>query len=283
MLKDMKNTTRKKIILEKRIELDTSYKAEPVFIADNISFAYGQRIVLNNISFYLNKGSLCGLLGPNGSGKSTLFRCCMQFLKASQGKMSIWNKNLSSISIKELSKIIAYVPQGESTTFDFRVRDVVEMGRTPYRSLFGISQKDKEAVHKAMHTLGVEELADKYYKNLSGGQKQMVLIARALAQETPLIFLDEPTAALDFHNQIMVWNALKNLTRHGTTIMVCCHDPNHILWFCDHVLCLKDGKLIVSGHPNKTLTNHTLKHLFGNSCVISFMDNIPIAHPRFES
>lgn len=273
---------RKKLILEQRIELHSSYDMSPVFSVDTIDFSYGSQQILHNVSFYLNKGTLCGLLGPNGSGKSTLFRCCMKFLKIAQGKIYAMGKAFDSLSMRELAKTIAYVPQSESTAFNFRVRDVVEMGRTPYRGLMGLTQKDKEAVSRAMHSLGVESLADNFYQNLSGGQKQMVLIARALAQETPLIFLDEPTAALDFHNQIMVWNALKNLTQKGTTVMVCCHDPNHILWFCDHVLCLKNGSLIASGHPSNTLTNPIMSHIFGDSCVISSMNNIPVVHPRFD-
>ena len=132
-----------------------------------------------------------------------------------------------------------------------------------------------------MENLGVAHLAKEYYHTLSGGQKQMVLIARAIAQESPLIFLDEPTSSLDFHNQIMVWNTLKSLTKKGATILVCCHDPNHILWFCDKVLCLKSGKLIAHGDPIDTLKNPILQHMFGDSCTISNVENVPVVHPRF--
>lgn len=234
----------------------------------NLSFKYGEKKVLEDISFTVRKGELCALLGPNGTGKTTIFKCCLNFLKF-DGEILINGENIKNKSIESMAKLVAYVPQEHKPSFPYTVKEIVLMGRTPYLGgVFGISQEDKKKTLDALKQLGIIDLADKPYNQLSGGQKQLVLIARAVAQETNLMLLDEPTAALDFSNQIKVWEILQKLASSGKTIFVCTHDPNHVLWFCDRVI-IKDEKGIVGdGKPHEVMDEGILTKTYGNVCKV---------------
>lgn len=235
----------------------------------DLHFSYGSAQVLNGISFNVKKGELCGLFGPNGSGKTTLFKCCLRFLKLKQGTVQMHDSDISKLSIKEMAKIVAYVPQEHKPPFPYLVREVVLMGRTPHLGgVFGIPHRDRMIAMDALNALGIADLAQRPYSQLSGGQRQMVLIARAIAQDTPLLFLDEPTSALDFQNQIRIWKIMRKIVESGKTILACSHDPNQVAWFCDRVIVVGNGGVIADGNPAEAINEQTLGKIYQNTCTV---------------
>jgi len=246
-----------------------------------LSFGYHTTPVLQNISFQVNPGRLCALFGPNGSGKTTLFKCCLNFLKFNEGVVQINGQNAQKNSVKEMAKIVAYVPQEHKSPFPYTVKEVVLMGRTPHMNgALGIKEEDKHVVVDVLEKLDILSLANRRYNELSGGQRQMVLLARALTQQTELIFLDEPAASLDFKNQLLIWQVLRTLVQQGKTVFVCTHDPNHVLWFCDQVIVLNQGQIIADGQPKHSLNEHTLQKLYGPVCDIVEMEGLNMVAPK---
>lgn len=248
---------------------------------DNLCCRHDRQEVLHDVSLHVTQGSVCGLLGPNGSGKTTLFRCLLNFHRIHAGKVRICGKSTANLSPADMARLVSYVPQEHHAAFPFSVREMVSMGRNPQLSWTLRFRKEHErATDRALELLGMGRLAAKPFTTLSGGQKQMALIARAVAQEAPLMLLDEPTSALDFQNQIEVWLVLRNLARLGFTIMVCCHDPNHILWFCDQTALLKDGRILASGKSAEVVTEEALNCLYGPVCALEQLpDGMHVAHP----
>ena len=241
----------------------------------NIYFGYDNRgNVLEELSFKVKKGELCAIFGPNGAGKSTLFKCIIGFLKPKRGDIYIEGKDITKMPIEDISKLIAYVPQEHKPPFPYLVKEIVLMGRTPHLGgIFGPKKEDMEKTLEAMETIGISHLADRPYTELSGGQRQLALLARALVQETKAMVLDEPTSALDFRNQMMIWDTLRKLTKEGMPIIVSVHDPNHMLWFCDRVIILHNKRIIANGDPNDVLTEDVLKILYGDICKIKEFNN----------
>ncbi|MDR1920274.1 MAG: ABC transporter ATP-binding protein [Candidatus Adiutrix sp.] len=228
-----------------------------------LSFAYGRRTILHEISLNLRGGRLRGLLGPNGSGKTTLFKCCLGFLKVARGQIELEGRSIAEYSPRELAARVAYVPQEHRPAFPYTVREMVEMGRTPHRGAIpALSKADHRAVDQALARLNLTALANENYNHLSGGQRQLVLVARALAQEAALLFLDEPTSSLDFSNQLIVWEAVQSIAREGLGAIICCHDPNHILWFCDEAAAIKDGRILAEGPAREIITRGLLEELY---------------------
>ncbi len=247
----------------------------------NLSFSYSEKRVLDDVTLSISKGKLHGLLGRNGSGKSTLFKCCLKFLKVSDGNILISGDDIKNISIKELSKIVAYLPQDHEQSFSWKVKEIVLMGRTPHmKGVFGLDKDDYSIVYSKLELLEILDLADISFNELSGGQKQLVMIARALAQETSIIFLDEPTSALDFSNQIMIWRMLKRISDTGITIVVCTHDPNHILWYCDNVIAIDDGKILATGDIATVLNEDLLYNIYKNKYKIEVVGDQKIIYPE---
>ncbi len=240
-------------------------KNNEILKVERLSFKYPSNSAntLNDISFTVSKNSICGLLGPNGSGKSTLFRCCMNFLKFQEGSVFVQGENVLELSPAKLSKYIAYVPQENKQPFPFIVEDMVLMGRTSrMKSSFAPKKEDIEIANACMEKVGISHLHHKPFNQLSGGQRQLVLIARALAQQSPIMLLDEPSSALDFSNQILLWQRLQELALEGIAVLVCSHDPNHILWFCDESIILHQGNLIAKGHPHKLLEENIFSQIY---------------------
>ena len=247
-----------------------------------LSFAYKDKRVIKGISFQVEKGALCGLFGPNGSGKTTLFKCCLNFLKPDSGTVVIGNKQVSSMSVSEMARIVSYVPQEHKPSFPFTVREIVLMGRSPYMGgIFGLKKHDYEAADMAMDMLGIADLAHIPASNLSGGQRQLAFIARAVAQNTPVMFLDEPTSALDFSNQIMIWQVLKKISEQGITIIACSHEPNHILWFCDKAVAISNGGVVACGEACCVVTEEMLSNMYGGKYFIAESEGKKIIHPKF--
>ena len=230
---------------------------------NDLSFSYGRKNIFQGITLDFSSGSLQGLMGPNGSGKTTLFKCCLGILKSGHGHIQLNGQPLAAYHPKELAAKMAYVPQEHRPAFPYTVREMVEMGRTPHRGTVPIlSKADHLAVENALERLNLVDLAAENYNHLSSGQRQLALVARALAQEAALLFLDEPTSSLDFSNQLVVWDAIRSLTQEGLGAVICCHDPNHILWFCDKVAALKNGRLLAEGPVGKTVTKGLLETLY---------------------
>jgi len=247
----------------------------------NLSFSYGDKEVLRDISLSIPKGDLCGLLGRNGSGKTTLFKCCLNLLKYKHGSIIIDDKKIEDLSYRELSKLIAYLPQDHKVSFAWSVEEIILMGRSPHmRNILGLSSADYDRVADIMEFLGITQYSKASFNDLSGGERQLVMIGRALAQDTPIIFLDEPTSALDFDNQIMIWQKLKEISDKGTTVVVCTHDPNHILWFCKSIIALNLGELVAYGSTDEVLTSKLLSTIFfSNKYKIIDVDDQRVIYP----
>ncbi len=233
----------------------------------NLAFQYDRTPVFDDISFEVPAGRLCALFGPNGSGKTTLFKCCLNFLSVTAGEVAVDGERASGMRTGALARRVAYVPQEHALSFPYTVKEVVLMGRTPHLGGgFGIGATHYAAVLEALRLLGIVELAERPYNQLSGGQRQLALIARAIAQQTPLLLLDEPTASLDFDNQLRIWRLLRQLSAQGKTILVATHDPNHVLWFCDQVIVIGQGRVLADGPPPLALNSEVLQRLYGRVC-----------------
>lgn len=229
----------------------------------NLSFSYGSKNILNNISFSVEKGTFLSILGPNGAGKSTLFRCILGLLPDYSGQVLVNGKHLKQLPVREAAKQIAYIPQSSHSIYHYRVLDIVLMGRTSHTSIFKMpGQKDVQVCLNALTKVGILHLKEHCFHKLSGGERQLVLIARALAQDAPVLLLDEPTANLDFGNQLMVLKQAKKLAQEGYTVIQTTHNPEQSYLFCDRILALQDGRIIADGNPSEVLTGAIMKQLY---------------------
>lgn len=242
---------------------------------EHLSFSYGQKTILNDICFNAAKGEFLSVLGPNGAGKSTLFRCILGLLQGYTGKVLINDKSIKDFSVREVSKQIAYIPQSSHSVFHYSVKDIVLMGRTNSSSLFGSpTEKDEEMCMIALKKAGIDHLKNRCFHRLSGGERQLVLIARALAQDAPVLLLDEPTASLDFGNQMLILNVAAKLAKDGYTIIQTTHNPEQSYIFSDRIIALKDGHVIADGKPSEVLTKELLKKLYNTEAdVVSLYDD----------
>lgn len=249
---------------------------------NNLKFGYNPAVpILNGISFDLPSGGLCALFGPNGCGKTTLFRCCLKQVKPQNGTVYINGGDIHKLSIKEMARQVAYVPQEHQSPFPYLVRDLVLMGRNPHTSsFFGIRARDRQKAWEALCLIGIEEIAERPYNQLSGGQRQLVLIARAIAQEARVMLLDEPTAALDFSNQVRIWRLIQKISRQGITILACTHNPNHVTWFCDQAAVMHQGRLIAQGYPGEVIREPLLDAIYRGMCTVRELEGIPMVMPR---
>lgn len=230
----------------------------------NLSFSYGDRPVLHDISFKVDKGEFLSILGPNGVGKSTLFRCVLGLLSGYSGQVLVDGVDARSFSVREAARHIAYIPQSSHPIFNYSVFDIVLMGRTSGLSTFrSPGKKDKEICQWAMEKVGITRLKDRCFHRLSGGEQQLVLIARALVQNAPVLMLDEPTANLDFGNQLLVLEQARNLAREGYTVIQTTHHPEQSYMYSDRVLTIQRGSVLAEGPPEEILTEETIRALYG--------------------
>ena len=240
----------------------------------NLRFRYGARPVIGDVSFTAEKGELLAVLGPNGVGKSTLFRCLLGFLKPVGGEILVDGKELGAYSRRELAKKIAYIPQSHAPAFDHTVLDSVLMGMTAQLRVFeqpGQAQREKAV--QMLRALGIEKLADRGCMKISGGERQLMLLARALVQDASMLIMDEPTANLDYGNSCRVMERVKRLGQNGYTIIFSTHDPNQAFSYATKVLALKDGGVMAVGAPEAVLTQAVLSRLYG----------IPVARCEMET
>jgi len=231
-----------------------------------LSFAFGTKPVLKEISFDVPHGEFLGLMGPNGSGKTTLLRCIMNYLVPGMGSISIDEKPLDSFSPVALARTFAVVPQSSATDFTFSSYDIVMMGRIPHMAsrLSGTSKADTVAVRKAMERTNTWQFAGRAFAELSGGERQRVIIARAIAQQPKALLLDEPTVYLDISGQIEIMDLLKKLNRDdGITVVAVLHDINLAARYCDRIALLSDGRLETIGLPADVLTPEMIQSVYG--------------------
>lgn len=229
-----------------------------------LGFRYGERAVLDGVSFTVESGQLYGVLGPNGSGKTTLLRLMLAFLRPTSGRVMVEGRELSSYGRRELARVMAAVPQESPVEFPFTVSELVMMGRTPHLGLSGIeSEADARAAQVAMERCGIVELASRPIHALSGGELRRVFIARALAQEGRVLLLDEPTAGLDIHHQIAIFEVLKAEARAGKTVVTVVHDLNLAAAYCDRLLLLSNGRSLAEGKVEEVLTYRLVRECYG--------------------
>jgi iron complex transport system ATP-binding protein len=245
--------------------------------ARDVSFAYGRgdastRRVLDQVSLDVDRGAIVGLLGPNGSGKSTLLRILAGILTPLRGRVSIDERPIGQFTRRDLARHIAVVPQETHSTFDFSVIDMVLMGRYPHLGPFELEGvADQEIAREALAATGTSGLEERMFASLSGGEKQRVVIAGALAQASEMLLLDEPTAALDLAYQFEIAALLRRLNRErGTTMLVSTHDLNLAAAMCDRIVLLKEGRVLAQGNTSETLTADNIRLLYEVEADVQF-------------
>lgn len=231
---------------------------------------YDGKPVLSNVTLSLRQGEIVCILGPNGIGKTTLFRSVLGFLPLLGGKILLDGREREQLSQKEFSKAVGYVPQGHEPPFPYTVPDVVVMGRAAHLKSFetpGI--REYRIADKVLEALGISYLREKIYTQISGGERQMVLIARALAQGPRLLVMDEPTANLDFGNQIRVLQCVRRLSASGLGVLMTTHNPDHAFLCCDRVILLTREREVLEGSVEEIVTEENLRRAYGVEVRIS--------------
>jgi len=232
--------------------------------AADLVYGYRERVIGRDIALSLSRGEVLALLGPNGSGKTTLLKTLLGLLPARSGTLLLDGRPLAALSPPQRARALGYVPQAHAGTFAFTVEAVVLMGRSAHSGLFAAPAARDHTVAAAMlERLGIARLAQRPYTEISGGERQLVLIARALAQEPAYVVLDEPTASLDFGNQGRVMQEIRRLAGEGLGVLFTTHDPNQALRHADRVMMIRDGQAIASGRADALLTPERLEQLYG--------------------
>jgi len=250
--------------------------------ADNITFAYSDRHVLHDVSFSIRRGEIVSLLGPNGCGKTTLLKILLGLHHlANGGSVRFEGRDISSIDRKSLARSVAYVPQFHRASFAYRVIDVVLMGRMPHKAFFArYNGEDLRLAREALEKLSILHLEERPYTEISGGERQLALIARAMTQGARTFIFDEPANGLDYGNQIRLLEELVNLSRDGYTFIKSTHFPDHALWVADRVIMMKEGSIIANGNSDETITSENLYSLYGREVDIhSLKENFRVCVP----
>jgi len=230
---------------------------------NNIHFSIDDKKILDGISARFEPGKIHGIIGPNGSGKSTLLKNICRVWEPQSGSILIDGKDYREIPRKELSTLVTLVPQNTTVGFPISVFDIVSMGRNPHLGRFeGVRQKDREIIERALQQTNIYALKDRNINELSGGEGQLAIIARALATEASLVLLDEPTSGLDVKHTLEIVKILYELKEQGKTVLVTIHDLNLARKFCDTISILCRGKLFYSGTPEDTFTEENIKQVF---------------------
>jgi iron complex transport system ATP-binding protein len=238
---------------------------------EEVSMTYGSSKVLDAVSLSIRKGSVVTIVGPNGCGKTTLLKIINKLMKPDCGNIFVEGVDVSSMPAHRLARIMGYVPQGHKISFPFKVRDVVITGRMPYIPAFSSPKKeDREKTEQALALVGISGLADQPYTQISGGERQLVMIARAMVQQPSVLLLDEPTSYLDFKNQILTLKMIKEISRsREVTVIMTLHDPNHAMMFSDDVVLLRklngsrERNVISFGPPHEVMTPKNIMAAYG--------------------
>lgn len=245
--------------------------------ANALTLGYDKKIVAENLSVAIPDGELTVIIGPNACGKSTLLRTLSRLARPLQGEVLLDGNAIAHYSTKEVARRLGLLPQSSNAPAGISVSELVARGRYPHQPLFGRwRQEDEVAVQQAMLATGVADLAQQQVDTLSGGQRQRVWIAMVLAQQTPLLLLDEPTTWLDIAHQIELLELMQDLNRqHGRTLVVVLHDLNQACRYASHLIAMRDGKIIAQGKPADIVTPALIETIYGLRCMI--VDD-PVAH-----
>lgn len=229
-----------------------------------LSFSYGGRAVLRDVSFSVGEGRLLSVLGPNGVGKSTLFRCILGLLKDYTGEIAVDGASIKGMGARALARRVAYIPQSNYPAFNYTVFDMVLMGTSARTRPFSTpGRREEGAARAALERLEIQDLAPRSYTQLSGGERQLVLIARALAQQSPVLLMDEPTANLDYGNQMRVLTKVRALADEGYTVVQSTHNPEQSYLFSHEILAMRGGRVLAHGKPGDVLDSALIQALYG--------------------
>ncbi|WP_449538616.1 ABC transporter ATP-binding protein [Ferdinandcohnia sp. Marseille-Q9671] len=245
-------------------------KATHTFQAEEITAGYDNRMILHDVSMNIPSNRISIMIGANGCGKSTLLKTMARLIKPTSGRVTLNGKPINKIPPKQLARVLGLLPQTPIVPEGITVADLVGRGRFPHQTLLkGWTKKDYEAVAEAMEIMKITEFSGRNIDELSGGQRQRVWIAMALAQQTDILFLDEPTTYLDITYQVEILDLLTDLNRkHGTTIVMVLHDINLSARYADHIFALHSGKLVAEGEPSKVITSQLIEDIFGLQCTV---------------
>ena len=238
----------------------------PALIIDSLHFGYtADRPVLRGVDLIADRGELVSILGQNGAGKSTLFRCILGLIRHYQGSVRIDAKEGKTISPKELASKVAYIPQSHYSSFNYSVLDMVLMGSAGALSAAqNPGRKEEARAREALERVGMLKLCDQGFAQISGGEQQLVLMARAIVQNADIWVLDEPLASLDYGNQIRVLTQLKNMASNGYLILQSIHNPDQAYRYSDRIIALKDGTVLACGKPSEVMDEALLKEIYGD-------------------
>lgn len=238
-------------------------KGTPIMEIRNLSFSYGEEDILKNVNFRAYEGQLVALIGPNGAGKSTLFKCILKFLKGYKGNIYLEGQDMAHMSRPQIAKKIAYIPQTTVPVFNYTVLDIVLMGLTGgLKPLESPKQKHVEKAENLLELLGITYLRDRGFGKISGGERQLVLLARAMIQDAKILVMDEPTANLDYGNQFRVMERIRSLVEEGYTVIISTHNPEHALLFAEKAFVLQNGEVQAAGPSREVLTEELMQKLY---------------------
>ncbi|MBN1486237.1 MAG: ABC transporter ATP-binding protein [Anaerolineae bacterium] len=242
---------------------------------ENAAFSYNQQPIFSGLTLELQAGEIFCLLGPNGCGKTTLLRCLNGILPLKTGEVTLQGKDLHTFSDTEKAKQIGFVFQDEALLFPYPVLEIVRMGRAPHLGFFATpSQRDTEIAEAALETVGIAHLRDKAYTEISGGERQLALIARALAQEPQILLMDEPTSHLDYGNQMLILKTIQQLSyERNISVLIATHFPEHALLVSNKVALMKDGEFMAEGHAESIITAERLKMLYNVNVKVVSVSN----------
>lgn len=251
----------------------------------NLVFGYTNSLILDAIDLTIKPCGIVALLGPNGTGKSTLLKLMLGLLKPTSGTVFLHQNDILNYTQKQLASQMAYVPQSSMQPFAFSVFEIILMGRISQQTLFTTyNSSDRDIAMEALESMGIMHLKDRAYNQLSGGEKQLVLIARALAQQAPLLLMDEPVSGLDYGNQLRLLEHLDTLASKGTTIVMTTHFPDHALLVASDVILMRDGKLFAQGSPKSVITEENLQIVYNvNVTVQSSIHGFAMCIPQFNT
>lgn len=248
---------------------------------DKVTVGYKRTAVLKDVSFTLNSGEVLCILGQNGSGKTTLFKTIMKLNKPLSGTISIEDCDISDWPFNKIAGYIGYIPQNYSSVFPYTALEMVLMGRTPQIGMWSMPKAtDIKIALESMKTLNILPLKNKVFTKISGGERQLVLIARAIAQQTKLLIMDEPTNNLDFGNQALILNQIKKLSKKGMAVIMATHVPEHAFLYADKVLMVKDGSVLAYGKSKEILSEENLRELYGTN--LKLMPVVDENYPGFK-
>ncbi len=233
----------------------------------NLCAGYGKRSVLKDISFSIPEGKICALMGPNGSGKTTLLRCINGVIPLKNGTIEIMGQNISTLNRLKIARLISVVPQVSFSPFSFSCMDMVLMSGASRMKAWGTpGVEEKEKALKILEECGIRHLADRAFNNLSGGERQLVMLGRGLFQDAPVMLLDEPNTHLDFANQHHIMGLIRAMVeKHSLTVLITLHDPNLTHYYCDEVIMIKEGKVAAQGPTRTTMTDQALRRVLGDN------------------